>query len=1006
MNRWCDRVVLGGVLLLLLVTPLAFGSVHPWAFSFLEVILFLLLLVWSVRMLRAQGEAPLSPPLRPLLLPLLLFVGLVLLQLCPLPPAVLRVVSPATYTLYTHALPGWPQQVLYNTPLATPAHAEGQPKWVVLPTPDEVAQQAASSRSDPLPTDGTEGDVAQTSATNLVHTWRSLSPAPRLTQTALLKLIAYVALFALIVGYPVGQREQGRRKAAEQFLRAVVLTILFSAGLIAVIGIVQCFSWNGKLLWFFVPYDWHEAQAISSLRAQGPFVNYAHFANYLAMIFPLALTATIFPATLVPAQVAPAFRLLGGGISFFLGVGILLSGSRGGWVGLLLGSGIVVWGIAANHATGTSTVRSRSLFGLSPLHVTLLSLVMAVVVSIVFVGVPARRQMDARLNETLQGEVSGMMRVALWMDTAKMVRDFPLWGVGLGAWSTVFPQYQEAAVSRTYFREAHNDYVELAAETGVLGAGLLTWFFVLVAQRLRNGLRAAAASVRPFFIALGGAISVMAVHEIVDFNLQIPAIAVLFTVLLGLMVRLAHREIREKQGVIIFPRRSSAEKPASSDARGEWRGKRQGVMTVVSSGGACALIFLALQQDHAPYPYNLQMPTSLSEVRASVQAYPLYVPFHLAFVRLVPQDTPVALRQAALAAALWLEPGHAQARDLYAVTFLRQGKKKEGLEQTTLSVFYTPETSAHAYLNPRLVPWLPPEEHAAIEEGFQRALAAGKPNASAGIGQFYGSLGRFLDQANVYEEAARAEPREREKVSWLLQASQAYYHAKEEQKTEQVLRTVIALAPHEQSAYQQLVVHLLGTMKKLDAAEAVVSEGIAQGIDPFELWLSYSDAARAGGYLQEAKAALSRALTLRPESYEAHARLGHLYLQERNFDRAALVWRKATDLDPSAGSAFFYLGMAERGRYRYFEAEKAFIQALALQPNDLAFQREYATLRELMEKRTSRREDRGPKTEDRQERLETEDRRLTTNASRTTQPPLLLTHNFSLITFHPFSCVG
>jgi len=314
----------------------------------------------------------------------------------------------------------------------------------------------------------------------------------------------------------------------------------------------------------------------------------------------------------------------------------------------------------------------------------------------------------------------------------------------------------------------------------------------------------------------------------------------------------------------------------------------------------------------------------------------------------------VALRQAALEAALWLEPGHSHARDLYAVTFLRQGEKKEGLKQTTLSVFYTPETSAHAYLNPRFVPWLPPEEHAAIEEGFQRALVAGKANARAGMGQFYGSLGRFLDQANVYEEAARAEPRDREKVSWLLQASQAYHHAKEEQKTEQILRTVMALAPHEQSAYQQLIVHLLETIKKLDAAKAVIAEGIAHGVDPFELWLSFSDAARSGGYLQEAKEALSQSLILRPESFEAHARLGHLYLQERNFDRAALVWRQAADLDPSAASAFFYLGVAERSRYRFFEAEKAFMQALALQPNDLAFQREYAALRELMEKRTSR----------------------------------------------------
>ncbi len=960
MNRWCDRVVLGGVLILLLVTPLAFGSVHPWAFSLLEIVIFLLAGVWAARTLKTRSNVSSPFPLRSLLMPIVLLVGVVLLQLCPLPPAVLRVVSPATYTLYSQVLPGWPRQVMYNEPIMSTPRSEESAEWVVLPTPSEVPPQVASARGDAPRTEREAGAAIATTPTTplLVQTWRPLTPAPLLTWTSLLKLIAYVTLFALIVGYPtggypVGDGGPGRAREAEaRFVRAVVLTILFAGGLIALLGIVQCFSWNGKLLWFFVPYDWRGAQTVTTLRAQGPFVNYSHFASYLAMIFPLALTAALFPTTLVPARVAFAFRLLWGSIGFFIGVGILLSNSRGGWIGLALGGGIVLWGRRAAQRTFRTAPGRSSIWG------TVVGLTLALMLALAFVGVAAREQMDARLDDTLQGEVSGLTRVMLALDTVTMLRDFPLWGVGLGAWSTTFPHYQRTELPGGYFREAHNDYVEFAAEMGLVGLGLLAWFVVVVWKRVRAGVRAASVTIRPLLIGLGGSLGVIAVHEMMDFNLQIPAIAVLCTIVLGLLVRLAQRETREKEGTIVSPSRSASRVWAESNVSGlpvwsgGWNHWRPRAFALGVTGGACALIVLALQQEQIPHPYHLQEPASLSEARAAIDAHPMHVPFHLAFARLGAREAPLALQQAALAAALWLSPRHAYARDLYAATFFREGKKKEGLEQTTLSVFHTPEGAAHIYLRPRIVPWLPVEEQAAIEEGLRWALKVGKGGARASLGQFYAALGRFGDQARIYEDAARAESRVREKASWLVQASQAYQRAQDMRNAEQALRSAVALTPSDPRMYQLLVNHVAAE-SNLDAAKAMVAEGIGNGLDPFELWLGFAAAAQAKRDFSAAKDALSRALEIRPESLEAHARLGHLYLQERNFDRAALIWRKVTALDPSAASAFYHLGVAERGRYRFFEAEKAFMQALVLQPNDATFQREYTALRELMEKRVS-----------------------------------------------------
>src|SRR2546428_791372 len=145
----CDCIVIASILFLIFFTPLAFGSVHPWAFSFMEGMIFLLVAVWMSKLLlgsrgqelaieepgdtgiQRHGHRPqLSPSPRHgvaltpglwLLLPLLLFFSFILFQLLPLPPALLRLLSPATYELYAKSFPGWPEQMPYGElPAQTP----------------------------------------------------------------------------------------------------------------------------------------------------------------------------------------------------------------------------------------------------------------------------------------------------------------------------------------------------------------------------------------------------------------------------------------------------------------------------------------------------------------------------------------------------------------------------------------------------------------------------------------------------------------------------------------------------------------------------------------------------------------------------------------------------------------------------------------------------------------------------------------------------------------------
>src|SRR5260370_36896921 len=99
-----DRVVTGGLMFLLVFTPLAMGSAHQWAFAVMEAVIFVLVIAWMAKVwIEARG--PLRAPAadaqaRRIALPAALVALLVGLRPPPLPPALVTPVAPATHQLY------------------------------------------------------------------------------------------------------------------------------------------------------------------------------------------------------------------------------------------------------------------------------------------------------------------------------------------------------------------------------------------------------------------------------------------------------------------------------------------------------------------------------------------------------------------------------------------------------------------------------------------------------------------------------------------------------------------------------------------------------------------------------------------------------------------------------------------------------------------------------------------------------------------------------------------
>jgi O-antigen ligase len=114
------------------------------------------------------------------------------------------------------------------------------------------------------------------------------------------------------------------------------------------------------------------------------------------------------------------------------------------------------------------------------------------------------------------------------------VNDYFWTGSGAGTFYSIFPQYRPAN-SKGYYDHAHNDYVEILTDYGVIGAS----FFVLLAlSSLWRVIKTIQIRKHPVArgIALGALMAMLEIlmHSLVDFNLQIPANALLFTVILAM----------------------------------------------------------------------------------------------------------------------------------------------------------------------------------------------------------------------------------------------------------------------------------------------------------------------------------------------------------------------------------------------------------------------------------------------------------------------------------------
>ncbi len=120
-------------------------------------------------------------------------------------------------------------------------------------------------------------------------------------------------------------------------------------------------------------------------------------------------------------------------------------------------------------------------------------------------------------------------------DSLAMLHDFPLTGIGAGSYYSVYPMYTSAVEVTGFTRHAHNDYLQFACEFGlvfasVLGIGVLASLWASIRAQLKRRDRL----MQGMGFAATMAVLSLLVHSAADFNLQIPANAATFVVMLAL----------------------------------------------------------------------------------------------------------------------------------------------------------------------------------------------------------------------------------------------------------------------------------------------------------------------------------------------------------------------------------------------------------------------------------------------------------------------------------------
>jgi len=476
------------ILLIIAWGALAFGAVYDWARW---------PLLAGCAVAAAWGFGRQVPRERrgvngPILLGLVLTAAAVSVQLVPLDSHTLRRWSPATHEFLKQ----------YDIRYALPTVAN------VEPDASTSIANAAMLPDEPRPSVPFSGPITHPLSIDPPKTWVGL---------------ACLAAFGfMLLGLARGLGGHGLRILAPGI---VALGVLMS-----MIGIVQRALWSGKVYGFWEPIN---AGAV----AFGPFINRNHFAGWMLMALPVAVGYFASQVARGMVGVKPGWRnrvvwfstrdasraVLTGFAILVMSFALALTLSRSG-IGCFLFAMVLSAFHVLRRQVGSAKGRLLGTY-----------LVLVFVAAVTWVGIDAIGARFAQVDWALGG------RAGAWADAWRIHRMFPWFGTGLNTYGSATLLLQEFEKATAHYVEAHNDYLQLLVEGGWMVAVPALLSIGLFAREIRKRFREARDDRTGYWLRLGAVTGIVAIacQEIVEFSLQMPGNAALFTVLAAVAIRRA-----------------------------------------------------------------------------------------------------------------------------------------------------------------------------------------------------------------------------------------------------------------------------------------------------------------------------------------------------------------------------------------------------------------------------------------------------------------------------------
>ena len=320
----------------------------------------------------------------------------------------------------------------------------------------------------------------------------------------LIRILVYAFLFFAILN----------NLHRQESTQIITFTIIFLATGISIYALYQFLSGSNRVWWF---------PALYPGRASGTFISPNNLAGFLETLLPLAMAYTLV------GRAKPLTKVFLGYAALAMVAGIGVTVSRGSWLsaGVAL---VVLFAVLSFH-------RNYRL----PALVMMLVLIAG---GAFFVSKTAFFKDRFKHAVATGKNVEEDVRYELWSAAARMWQDNVWFGMGPGHFDHRFRAYRPLAVQLQPDR-VHNDYLNTLVDWGVVGAALIalamgalfvglarTWKHV---RRSENEFRTNQSNKFAFVLGAAAGLLALLVHSLVDFNMQVPANAILAISLMALL---------------------------------------------------------------------------------------------------------------------------------------------------------------------------------------------------------------------------------------------------------------------------------------------------------------------------------------------------------------------------------------------------------------------------------------------------------------------------------------